>query len=94
MDDDLWQLAEFCMSEAFLLRSFLENLRLRTDLTAEQRMERLADWKRAVGRELGNTLVCDLATAALRTARDGPPRQKSEAIQGALAAAREQYFFS
>ena len=94
MDEDLWQFAEFCMTEASLLRSFLENLRLRTDLTDEKKMKRLVDWKRAVGRELGNSFVCALATEALRTARDAPPLERSAILQDALASARETYFFA
>jgi hypothetical protein len=47
-NDDLWQFAEFCMTEAFLLRSFLENLRLRKD-SPEAKIALLSDWKRAVG---------------------------------------------
>ena len=93
-ENDLWQFAESCMTEAFLLRAFLENLRLRTDLTDEGKMGRLTDWKRAVGRELGNSFVCDLATEAPRTARDSPPLERSAILQEALASARETYFFA
>ena len=93
MDDDLWQFAEFCMTEAFLLRSFLENLRLRKD-SPEAKMALLSDWKSKVGLQLGNTVVCEQATTALKTAQDAPPEQRSVILQKALAAAREQYFFS
>jgi hypothetical protein len=92
-NDDLWQFAEFCMLEAFLLRSFLENLRLRKD-SPEEKIALLSDWKQAAGLQLGNSTVCDAATAALKTARDAPPERRRAILQQALASAREQYFFS
>ena len=91
MGDDLWEFAEFCMTEAFLLRSFLEGVRLRNE-SPEEKVKLLSDWKSKVGLELGNIFVCEQATKALRTARNAPPEQQAAILQQALAAAREQYF--
>ena len=57
--DGLWDFAEFCMTEAFLLRSFLENLRTR-DHSPEDKLRLLSDWRKAVGLQLGNTAVYEM----------------------------------
>lgn len=91
-EDDLWDFLEFSATETFVLRSFLENIVLRND-TPETKLELLSNWRRAVGLQLGNTVVFDSGIEALRKARGLPPQEKHEFLQRWLAAARDRYFF-
>ena len=89
--DDLWDLVEFSVREAHLLRSFLEYLRDWPD-PIETKLARLQNWKKEVGLQLGSPQILDQADAAFRTVRGAPPQLRRELVHEALAGAHSVYF--
>jgi hypothetical protein len=89
--DDIWDLAEFHMKEALLLRSFLEYLRTWNDST-NKKMDRVQEWRKEIGFQLGNPAVADKATTLFQNLRDAPPELRRALIQQARAEADSYYF--
>ena len=89
--DDVWELAEYSVREARVLRSFLEYLRLGTD-SQDKKWERVQQWKSEVGLQLGNPQVTDEATTLFQTLRALPPELRRVLVQKTLAEAQSRYF--
>jgi hypothetical protein len=89
--NDLWELAEFVVREAFLLRSLLENLRLMND-PPEVKTKKIQNWRKEIGMHLGNPLVSDLTAIHFQKVRALPPEQRRQSIQEALDKAHSEYF--
>lgn len=89
--DDVWELLEFCASEAFALRSFLEYLRTSRD-SSQQKAVRIANWRTEVGLQLGNPVISEEGVNLLRKARGLPARTRSAMIRDILGQARSLYF--
>lgn len=89
--DDLWELAEFSLLEAFLFRSFLESVRL-SPATPEEKLKRIDAWKQEIGLQLGNPKAVEMAGFALQITKSLPNKEARKEIQSALAKARAQYF--
>jgi|SRR4030095_8816696 hypothetical protein len=89
--DDVWELAEYSVREARVLRSFLEYLRLEGD-SQEKKQEKLMNWKCEVGLQLGNPKVTDEASQLFQTLRVLPQGLRSVLVQKTLADAHSIYF--
>lgn len=89
--DKLWELAEFCAREAMLLRSFLEYLRTWPN-PPQKKMERLQNWKKEIGLQLGNPKISDHASELFKKLRAAPSEARAAIIQKALEAMHEAYF--
>jgi hypothetical protein len=90
---DLWELGEYSVREARVLRSFLEYLRLDGD-PWEKKMEKLQNWKAEVGLQLGNPLVIDGASELFERLKSAPQELRSALVQQVLAEALSIYFQS
>lgn len=91
--DDIWELAEFCAREAFLLRSFLEYLRMWPD-PLEKKWARLQKWHQEIGLQHGNTHIADYASQLFQRLRAEPPEVRKEILQKAFEAMSSSYFQS
>jgi hypothetical protein len=89
--DDVWELAEYSVREARVLRSFLEYLQLGTD-SQDKKWERVQQWRNEVGLQLGNPQVTDAATILFQTLRDLPAELRRALVQQTLAEAHSRYF--
>jgi hypothetical protein len=88
---DLWELAEYSVREARVLRSFVEYLRLEGD-PWEKKMEKLQNWKGEVGLQLGNPLVTDGASQLFERLKAAPQQLRAVLVQKTLADANSIYF--
>lgn len=91
--DDLWELPEYSVREARVLRSFLEYLRLPGD-PQDKKLMKIQNWKSEVGLQLGNPQVTDEASQLFRTLRGLPQELRSVLVQKTLANAHSIYFQS
>jgi hypothetical protein len=86
--DDLWEMVEFYVREARLLRSFLEHLRLSTD--TEVRRWELQNWRKQVGLQMGNPK--DETKEMFEKFRDMSPSERRPIVEKALADGYAFYF--
>lgn len=86
--EDLWELAEFAVREAYALRSFLEYLRVWPH-PLKTKLDRIQNWRKRIGLSLGDPR---LQTEAPQRLRDAPPEIRREALRLALADAHRIYF--
>jgi len=91
--DEIWELAEFCAREAMLLRAFVEYLRAWPH-PAEQKMERLQNWKQEIGLQLGNPNLTDSVSRLFQKLRAAPPEARKAILQKALEVVYSSYFGS
>jgi hypothetical protein len=89
--DDLWELAEYSVREARVLRSFLEYLRLPGD-PQDKKLVKIQNWKNEVGLQLGNPQVTDSAGQLFQTLKGLPQELRSALVQQTLADAHSIYF--
>ena len=89
--DDIWDLVEFCALEAFLLRSFVEYLD-KAPTPWERKLERLTNWKKEIGLQLGNPKANEHLHSVFQRVRDARPEARYEVLQKALAPVRASYF--
>ncbi len=88
--DAIWELAEFAVREAAILRSFLGYLKDWPD-PPEKKLARIQQWKLEVGLQLGNPKEMDAATILFQTLRAAPPEARRQLVKNALAEADEIY---
>ena len=88
--DAIWELAEFAVREAFLLRSFLTYLRDWDDLP-EKKLARIRQWEEEIGLLMGNPSVADEAKALFQRLRDALPAERRAIVQQELAKADSRY---
>ncbi|MGB8591973.1 MAG: hypothetical protein WCD40_11385, partial [Candidatus Acidiferrales bacterium] len=89
--DELWDLVEFATYEAFVIRTFLEYLRLSND-PAEKKLYRIQNWRREVASGFGNPRIVEAASAVLQTIRAVPTEVRKSLIERFLAKAHSEYF--
>jgi hypothetical protein len=89
--DDIWELAEFHVSEAYTLRAFLEYLRTWDD-PPEKKVARLQNWRSEIGLQLGSPQVGDATRELFRKLRAAPPQLRSKLVREKLAEAAALYF--
>jgi hypothetical protein len=89
--EDIWQLTLFLMKESVLLRSFLEFLR-NDSAPPELKSERLVNWEKYVGLQLGSPEVDADAKSMLQTILDAPVEVRKEAIHRVLGHVHSKYF--
>jgi hypothetical protein len=88
--DAIWELAEFAVREAGVLRSFLSYLKDWPD-PPEKKLARIQQWKHEVGLQLGNPTEADAARGLFRKLRAAPPEVRRQLVKNALAEADEIY---
>ncbi len=88
--EDIWKLAEFHMREALLLRSFLEYLRTWND-PVEHKMQRVRNWRKEIGLQLGNPTMTDKAKVLFQNLRAVPPALRRQLVEQELAKADSLY---
>ena len=89
--EDVWELLEFCSREALFLRSFLEYLRLVPD-PPEKKRQRLENWRKEIGLQLGEPKLANHADALFRKIRAAPPQERAELLRSVLGTAYAVYF--
>ena len=89
-DHSLWDLALFLMKERNLVHSLLEYLRSSDD-PPETKSERLVNWEKYVGIQLGNPEIDAEAHTMLQTILDAPAEVRNTVIQKYLAQKYEGY---
>lgn len=89
--DDIWELAEFCASEALALRAFLEYLRVWPD-PIEKKIARLENWKQEIGMKFGSPQVGDATRELFQKLRGAPPLLRSTLVREQIAKASSLYF--
>jgi|SRR6266478_7048325 len=89
--DDIWELAEFCASEALALRSFLEYMRTWPD-ALDKKMKRLDRWQREVGNTFGNPQIGEQAKSLFQTLRAVPPEVRANIVREVISKASSNYF--
>jgi hypothetical protein len=88
--DAIWELAEFAIREAFLLRSLLE--RLRTWPDCDLKTEKLQNWRKEIGLQLGNPEIADHSLDLLQKCRALPPEEQNKLLREVLNIAHSAYF--
>jgi hypothetical protein len=86
----LWDLALFLMKERNIVQSLLEYLRSSDD-PPEAKSERLVNWEKYVGLQLGNPQIDAEAHAMLQTILDAPAEVRNIVIQKYLAQKYDGY---
>jgi len=86
----LWDLALFLMKERILVQSLLEYLRS-SDASPEIKSDRLANWEKYIGLQLGNPDIDAEAQVMLQTILDAPAEVRTIVIQKYLAQKYEEY---
>jgi len=89
--DDVWELLAFSTREALLLRSFLEYLRSWED-PPEKKQERLQNWRREIGLQLGDPRVLEVADELFQKLRAAPHAERAEILRAALSQTYAAYF--
>lgn len=89
--DELYALADFCVRENYVLRSFLKYLLESAD-SDRAKQARLKGWRSEVGTSLGNPLTSSRADSVLKTIRNLPPEEQPEAIRVVLSRMAMFYF--
>jgi len=88
---DVWDVVQFCVCEAYALRSFMEYLRSWPD-PPETKRTRLQNWKSEVGLQLGNPEVAKFGEQLLQKLRVAPPEARIAILRSALGIAHSEYF--
>jgi hypothetical protein len=88
---EIWDVAEFCALEAFLLRSFLEYLQTWPS-DPQKKIQRLQNWKQEIGLQLGNPKASDTIRVQFQKVRDAPPESRIEVLQQVLDSVHGAYF--
>jgi len=89
--DELWQLVEYSMTEALILRSFLEYLRV-SPISLAKKQEKIARWKAHVGSKFGDPKLVEQSHQVTQRLRDAPPEMRNILLQELLNAAYSKYF--
>jgi hypothetical protein len=89
--DELYALADFCVRENYVLRSFLKYLLEGQDSDAAKKA-RLEGWRSEVATSLGNPLTSNRAESVLNTIRNLPPEEQKRALEVLLSKMTTFYF--
>lgn len=91
--DAIWELAEFAVREAGILRSFLGYLKDWPD-PPEKKLARIQQWTQEIGLQLGNPSEADAAKELFQKLRAAPPEARRELVRAALEEADRIYLGS